>query len=230
MKTSDQIDLLAAALLKAQGAIQAVVKDKTGKVQSKSGASYEYKYSDLASVIEHVKPHLNAAGILFTQGAAGDSAGVVVETRLIHTSGQWIATTVFLPVNSGTAQAYGSAITYGKRYGLQALTGLPSEDDDGKAASEAAPAKPNGKDVAIPANIEGKELFELMSPDEKDYYSSHARALEKLTPEAADAYIEREKFDHDERLVLWHLLPSNVRNPIKKAADARRAKDLATQP
>jgi len=31
----------------------------------------------------------------------------------------------------------GSGITYAKRYGLQAAFGLPSEDDDGNAASVA---------------------------------------------------------------------------------------------
>ena len=33
-------------------------------------------------------------------------------------------------------QKIGGAITYYKRYTLQALYGLPSEDDDGQAASE----------------------------------------------------------------------------------------------
>ena len=34
---------------------------------------------------------------------------------------------------------YGSAVTYGRRYGLAAITGLYQDDDDGNAAS----AKPN---------------------------------------------------------------------------------------
>jgi hypothetical protein len=33
----------------------------------------------------------------------------------------------------------GSGITYAKRYGLQAAFGLPSEDDDGNAASVSSP-------------------------------------------------------------------------------------------
>ena len=34
------------------------------------------------------------------------------------------------------SQAVGSAITYAKRYTLQSLYGLPSEDDDGEKASK----------------------------------------------------------------------------------------------
>ena len=54
MRTSESIDQLAPALIKAQAAISSVTKDKVGKVQSKSGASYEYRYSDLAAVIAEV--------------------------------------------------------------------------------------------------------------------------------------------------------------------------------
>jgi len=37
------------------------------------------------------------------------------------------------------AQAAGSAITYARRYALQAIAGIPSEDDDGNTATQAAP-------------------------------------------------------------------------------------------
>lgn len=225
MKTSEQIDQFAAAMLVAQAAIRAVSKDKTGKVQMKSGGSYEYKYSDLASVIEHVKPHLNAAGIVFMQGATGDSTGVAVETRLIHQSGQWAATTVYLPVGAGTAQAYGSAITYGKRYGLQALCGLPSEDDDGKAASEIE-AKPS---KAIPANVEGKDNFAAASHDEKEMLTNTAATATRLVKEGKDgfAYLEALGFDHETYLAVWSLLDAPTRRKIK---EQKPAPELASQP
>jgi hypothetical protein len=167
MKTSESITKLAEALLKAQTAIQGVTKDRTGKIVTKTGSSYEYKYSDLASVIEAVKPALNANGIIFLQCPGGDSAGVAVTTRLLHSSGEWLETTVYLPVSQGTAQAYGSAITYGKRYGLQSLVGLPSEDDDGSEASkerkkEAAElADDTATKIAISILLAAKNLDDL---------------------------------------------------------------------
>ena len=39
----------------------------------------------------------------------------------------------------------GSGITYAKRYGLQSLYGLPSEDDDGNDAIKPQPPKVNPK-------------------------------------------------------------------------------------
>jgi hypothetical protein len=64
---------------------------------------------------------------------------VTITTRLAH-AGQWIESDLTLPVPKKTAQAFGSAITYGRRYGLMAALGIPADDDDGNAAS--APALP----------------------------------------------------------------------------------------
>ena len=232
MKTSEAIDMIIPALLEAQKHIQAVMKDKVGKVQTRTGAGYEYKYSDLASVIEHVKPHLNDAGIFFSQSAQGDSVSVHVETRLFHTSGQWIASTVFLPVAAGTAQAYGSAITYGKRYGLQSLCGLPSEDDDGSKASEPnKPSKAAALPRAIPANVEGQETFEAYDAETKEWLRTHADTVERMHKEGRDAdmvgYVNKQEFDTETKLALWWLLPSGVRSAFKKASKEVREMESA---
>jgi len=76
-----------------------------------------------------------------------DDAGVTIVTTLLHTSGQWIATDVRLPiagtleggkVGAPTIQSIGGAITYGRRYGLSALLGVVTDDDDdGNTATNA---------------------------------------------------------------------------------------------
>jgi hypothetical protein len=131
MKTSTSITKIAPALLAAQRAMTAATKGA-------ENPHFRSKYADLATIIEAVKGPLNNAGITFMQSPQGDATGVMVETMLLHESGEWLADTVYLPVPQQTPVAYGSAITYGKRYGLQSLTGLPSEDDDGEHASEPA--------------------------------------------------------------------------------------------
>ena len=71
----------------------------------------------------------------------GRVIGLSVETRLLHLSGEWVSTVVTLPVEKATAQGAGSAISYGRRYGLSAILGLTAEDDDGNAASK-GPSRP----------------------------------------------------------------------------------------
>jgi hypothetical protein len=58
-------------------------------------------------------------------------------TKLTHAeSGQWQSSLLVMPLPKADPQGYGSALTYGRRYGLSALLGIVTEeDDDGEAAS-----------------------------------------------------------------------------------------------
>lgn len=132
MNRSESIKELATALAKAQGEIGAAIKSATNP-------HFRSKYADLASVIEAIKGPLSKNGIAFLQGVKSVAGGVAVETMLVHTSGESMSETLEIPVSKNDAQGIGSAITYGKRYGLQSLVGVPSEDDDGNAATVAKP-------------------------------------------------------------------------------------------
>jgi hypothetical protein len=66
---------------------------------------------------------------------------VLVETRLIDQSGEWLATTVKLPSGEVAPQKVGSLVSYLRRYALLAMVGVAAEDDDGKEAQQAAPPK-----------------------------------------------------------------------------------------
>ena len=53
-----------------------------------------------------------------------------------------------------TAQSFGSAITYGRRYQLAAMAGVAPEDDDANAVSQVAPqAAPSQSNVVVMAQI-----------------------------------------------------------------------------
>lgn len=103
---------------------------------------YSYRYADLAAVLAAVRPALAGQAIAVMQGvsmqrsASGSGLVVLVETRLVHQSGEWIATTLKLPSGEVAPQKVGSLVTYLRRYGLLALSGVASEDDD---AAEAMP-------------------------------------------------------------------------------------------
>jgi hypothetical protein len=65
---------------------------------------------------------------------------------------------LFIPATKQDAQGFGSAITYGKRYGLQAALGIASEDDDGTAAVKAPP-----KPIEKPKGIELDNIVAQMA-------------------------------------------------------------------
>jgi hypothetical protein len=151
MKHSDSIMAIAPALVKAGAALGPVAKDATNP-------AFRNKYATLDAIMEQVRPVLAAHGLCVLQGVThpetvdGRVIGLSVETRLLHLSGEWVSTVVTLPVEKATAQGAGSAISYGRRYGLSAILGLTAEDDDGNAAST-RPAATAPARAAAPAAV-----------------------------------------------------------------------------
>ena len=109
---------------------------------------FKSKYADLSSVIDACRKPLGDNGLAFVQLVSTDKSGVIVTTRLLHSSGESIEASCWLPVVQQTPQAYGSAITYGRRYSLAAMVGVAAEDDDGNGATSA------GKEAMVPAGVE----------------------------------------------------------------------------
>ena len=135
IKSSEALGQLAAALAAAQATMGHAAKD--GK-----NPHFRSSYATLASVIEAIREPLNRQGIAYTSLPSTEGLIVSVETRLIHKSGEWLSTTASAVVKDASAQVVGSAQTYLRRYGLQAICGLACEDDDGEATRPKAVTAP----------------------------------------------------------------------------------------
>jgi hypothetical protein len=96
--------------------------------------AFRSKYADLGSVMDACLPALNKHGIAVIQPIMSDDFGKFVKTILIHESGEQLECAVPLIVGKNDMQGLGSAITYGRRYGLMSMAGIAPEDDDGNAA------------------------------------------------------------------------------------------------
>lgn len=118
-------------------------KSFTPAVRNSTNPHFRNKYADLAACLEAVLPALNDNGLALQQVIDDAEHGITVETKLVHESGETLNFgKLFVPVVKNDAQGYGSALTYGRRYGVM-LLGIAPEDDDGNAAARSAPvAKP----------------------------------------------------------------------------------------
>ena len=102
---------------------------------------FRSNYSKLESVIEAVNQG-NQFGLFFTQEIEVKNYQrdivVVTTVRHIDDDNTYVSKLPILldDANMKNPQKIGSAITYAKRYTLQAVYGLPSEDDDGNEASK----------------------------------------------------------------------------------------------
>ena len=157
MNKSDSIKELASALALAQGEIENAHK-------SAANPFFKSKYADLAEVINTLKPVFAKHGLSYTQMPSGmdENGKVTVETMLMHKSGEWLLSSITLPMTGKTdSQAVGSAITYARRYALAAVCGIAQEDDDGNAASAPAPKQ-------VPVRLDPKIVEQINSVDSLD--------------------------------------------------------------
>lgn len=128
MNKSESLKQLAPALVKAQSSM-------AGAVKSQANNFFKSKYANLEEVIKVVKGAFEENGLSFLQFPVSSEGHAGVETIILHESGEFISNEFLLKCAKVDPQGMGSAITYARRYGLQAACGIPSEDDDGNAAS-----------------------------------------------------------------------------------------------
>jgi hypothetical protein len=161
---------------------------------------FKSKFASLAGVRDTVTPVLTKHGLSVTQWPETDAQGhTLVTTMLMHSSCQWMQSSLHVPTSKPDAHGTGSSITYARRYALMAACGVVGDvDDDGAAAVQ----KPS---------YEAK-----IAKVAKACIAAHAADDGWGCYEAASGVT-----DHEERLYLWELLRdhSAVRSMIKEYAE-----------
>lgn len=225
MDYSQDISSLAESLSKAQKAFKPILRDKTVRVIPRSGVGqYTFSYAPLENIMAAVKDGLSDNGLALLQGVEAE----LLKTLLIHTSGQWVAN--LTPIVRGEQpgpQAYGSALTYARRYGVTSLLGLVSEEDDDANSAEGnavstpilkAPIKPtDGTDIYLTPEVE-KLLNRIV-----DAFSLKDEAL------AFAGYLDAkvQLADNTEgKIALWAKLDSKQRSALKRMESIEQLKQM----
>jgi hypothetical protein len=248
IRTSEQIQELNEAFVRAQAKFEAAVKSNTNP-------AFKSKYADISSVLDATLEHLNSEGISVRQHPAleykaigdGVEAYVTVTTRLAHKSGQWEESDLSMPAiqrDRFDAQSCGSALTYACRYALQGILCVRREDDDGnqavgrgsrEAATQVAQEKIKdlkAKMEAAPAqlccypsrgNFEVTGMADVMN-QHKELLLAFGKVTSKnppivtMTPEGLDA------FKHE-----FAEIRKGILVMLKSSQDAAAARELAAQ-
>jgi hypothetical protein len=130
MQRSEQIGDLVAALAKAQAEFTFAAKDS-------NNPAFNSKYADLAANIVAVRPSLSKHGIALMQFDEVDLERQTASvTTSLHFAEQYISIMAEAPAvgqKGFNVQSIGACWTYLRRYTLQALCGLASDDDDGNS-------------------------------------------------------------------------------------------------
>lgn len=212
-QTHEPSETLAQALVKAQKMMRHAHLDGVNP-------HFKSKYSTLQSVIDAVKPSLNACGIAFVQRACSADGGVSVETVFIHESGEQLSCgEVFVPVDRNSAHATGSAYTYAKRYALAMACGVGAdEDDDGNTAAENAPKGVMGATMPDVKSDDAKALKAAEKLDAMFTLEGEGRSAKLELAASEEEFQQALKWINDQgqdfKLAVWNKLGSKVRSYI----------------
>jgi hypothetical protein len=164
---SDKLDKFLPAMLEVQKVLTPIVKEKTADIKMKNGGKYQFSYADLPDFLEFSMPIINERELVALQPVVGHN----LQSRIFHTSGQWMQS-VFPLGQLSDMRTFGGHITYARRYALGAMIGLSSrEDDDTDKTSLAKQVTPKIKDLqtfadqiknSIPSKKTIDELNRLM--------------------------------------------------------------------
>jgi hypothetical protein len=213
MSKSESIGNLAKALSIVQAQI-------AGAKKTSLNPHFKSRYADLTEVWNACRDELAKNNLCVVQTNEPCERGISLRSTLIHSSGEWIDGLIEVPANKQDAQGFGSAQTYARRYGLAAIVGVTSEDDDGNAAAAPKTSAPITGTTGV---------FDSLSVDVQTVINDLAIEVLSLAAmdKIPDAYyrIETEELDADQKVALWSLIKdSKVRAALKKFSESERAR------
>jgi hypothetical protein len=142
---SENINELAKALCQVQGQLEHAKK-------SSDNPFFKSKYADLTEVWDVCRKPLHENNLAVIQTANADGNKVSLTTMLIHSSGQYVSSTLTMVAKDASPQAIGSCISYARRYSIKGILGVSDEDDDGEGATRPVGVEKAKRGEARPPN------------------------------------------------------------------------------
>ena len=154
MKHSEKMEHLAPAFMEICGALSNPARNRTVTVKTQRGA-YEFSYATLDSILDLLRPVLHEHKCGLTQVLTKADDGVaVLETRLLHETGEWMSSEIDLVLKQDNPQAVASTITYYRRYALCALFPIAGLEDDAGSAAEGHAVEEGGTTAGLMTGAE----------------------------------------------------------------------------
>jgi hypothetical protein len=165
---------------------------------------FKAKYAPLNEVLNAIRPVLSKYGLTIIQIPTFDNTNCLVNTLMTHKDGAWISFPALK--NKPTKldiQGMGSAITYLRRFSLNAIAGVMGEvDDDGNTATDGKPPRGGKKEekepnVAYDACVE--YIAKSITPEDKK--SREKMAIDIIKKYASSGKPEELKLEDRKKVV-----------------------------
>ena len=188
---------LNAALAAAQGEFVPIPREKTVKVETRTGGTYEFSYAPLDAILTAVRPALAKNGLSVTQRLEDVGGRPGLRTELRHADGGVLGASFPLATVPESPQQLGSLLTYLRRYALVALLGVATEDDDDGNTASGNTVKPK---VKVISKAQRGRLFAIA--DEKHVPEAEVRRIVKeVTGEESTTAIPVDRYQEIVELI-----------------------------
>ena len=157
-----------------------LVKKEIGTLsKNASNPFFKSKYLDLGEILTNLEPLLETHKMLLLLPISEDTVCTQIHDL---ESGQCVTSCIKLPQLTDP-QKIGSAITYYRRYSLQSLLALQTDDDDGNKASQKEVVKEQPKDTTaeISKLLESSKDLKELETNYKSLSESDKKKFANLT-------------------------------------------------
>lgn len=137
MITSEKIDVIMPAMARAWANFPEITRNAVGSIYKEGKHVYDWKYASYDHILELIKPHLAAEGLMLLGGLEylEDEPGSFMQQVIWHGESQQKYGHRIRIREAENPQAWASQVSYKMRYGLGMLFQLAAaDDDDGNAA------------------------------------------------------------------------------------------------
>lgn len=190
---------LAGALAKAIPNMQPLVRNCISHFAKKGpDGKLQPDYADLAACHKSASKALADQGLVVVQTIAiVDNGESVLNTQLLHSSGEWLSSVMPIKASSADPQKMAAAITYARRTAYCAIVGLAADDDDDGAQAQAGAAVAAVEDEGRIEKLLAKKLDEAKSVEARAEVLARAKkgVSEKQLPLDALARLQKKHDD-----------------------------------
>lgn len=143
-------------LAKAQGQIKPASMDGVNP-------HFKSRYATLASLHAACMPALSENGLAVVQTMREADGLIWCKTQIWSDDGQVESEVPVAKPAQATPQAYGSALTYARRYSLAACLGLVADEDDDANAAQPQQAQQKPVQKAVPSDADKTAILAALS-------------------------------------------------------------------
>lgn len=124
------------------GALAAVQAEAPRLPKDKTNPHFGSRFTGLDTIVEKIGPLLTKHGLVWIAKPSSNDRGPTLDYQLTHVgTSEGVSGSMPLMLAKPDSQAFGSALTYARRYALCSVLNLVSDDDDDGNASSARPGR-----------------------------------------------------------------------------------------